>query len=136
MEVTNTAEASKALTFREILAHEVTVAILIYLVLYALGMLWTDNLGAGMNVLKRYWKLLLMPIFLTAVPLDQRHKAVYGFLAGLLLMVIGTYFAWFDLLHYGGVTPEHPTRKLYHVVYNPMLALGCYLVASETQNAG
>lgn len=117
--------------FKELLSNEVCIAVLIYLGLYCLGMLWTDNVGDGISVLKRYWKLLLMPIFLTAIPIDQRHKVIYGFMAGLLIMVIGTYLAWFDLLHYGGVTPEHPTRKLYHVVYNPMLALGCYLVAHE-----
>jgi len=113
---------------REIVSNEVCVAVLIYLVLYGIGMLWTDNLSVGGSVLKRYWKLLLMPVFLTAVPVEQRHKVIYGFLAGLLVMVVGTYLAWFDFWHYGGVSPEHPTRKLYHVVYNPMLALGCYLV--------
>jgi glycosyltransferase involved in cell wall biosynthesis len=42
-----------------------------------------------------------------------------------------TFLAWFDLIHYSDVTPTHLTRKTFHVVYNPLLAFGIYLVLHE-----
>jgi O-antigen ligase len=42
-----------------------------------------------------------------------------------------TYLAWFGLLHYADITPEHLTHKTFHVVYNPLLAFGIYLVLHE-----
>ena len=115
----------------EIVSNKVCVAVLLYLALYVIGLLWSSDISAGVGVLKRHWKIFLMPVFLTALPIENRRKVIYSFLAGLLVMVAGTYLALFDLFHYGGVTPEHPTRNLYHVVYNPMLAFGCYLVIHE-----
>ena len=124
-------EADYDRKWREISSNKVCLAVLLYLGLYLIGLLWSENISSEMGMFKKQWKLFLMPVFLTALSGEHRGRVVYGFLAGLLLMMSGTYLAWFDLMHYGGVTPEHPTRKLYHVVYNPMLALGFYLVMHE-----
>lgn len=115
----------------ELAANRVALAVLLYLTLHLIGLLWSEDWGDGMNLFRKQWKLLLMPVFLTAITGEHRRRVIYAFLAGLTVMMLATYLAWFDLLHYGGVTPEHPTRRLYHVVYNPMLAFGLYLVIHE-----
>lgn len=116
---------------KEIFRNEVCVAVLVYLALHVLGLLWTKDIAAGLDMLAKQWKLLLLPVFLTALPPGLRRRTLYFFLTGLTLMLVTTYLAWLDLFHFGGVTPEHPTRRLFHVVYNPMLAFGCYLVLHE-----
>ncbi|MFZ5797921.1 MAG: O-antigen ligase family protein [Desulfobulbaceae bacterium] len=117
--------------FREIARNGVCLAVLAYLALHALGMLWTTDTASGLEMLSRQWKLLLLPVFLTAVRIEDRRRILYFFLAGLTVIMATAYLAWLDLYHLGGVTPEHPTRKLFHVVYNPMLAFGCYLALHE-----
>lgn len=117
--------------FAEILHNGVCVAVLVYLVLHLLGLLWTVDTAAGLDMLAKQWKLLLLPVLLTMVKPEHRRRTLYFFLAGLTLMMVTTYLAWQDLYHFGGVTPAHPTRKVFHVVYNPMLALGCYLTMHE-----
>lgn len=117
--------------FREIVHNEVCLAVFVYLALHALGMLWTTDTASGLEMLSRQWKLLLLPVFLTAVRFKDRRRVLYFFLAGLSVIMVTVYLAWLDLYHFGGVTPEHPTRRLFHVVYNPMLAFGCYLALHE-----
>ena len=86
-------------------------------------------------MLEKQWKLALLPVFLTVAQPSHRRRYIYFFLAGLVAVMLTTYLAWFDLFHYGGVTPDHPTRRVFHVVYNPLLALGFYLadVKDQTQ---
>jgi O-antigen ligase len=115
----------------EIFGNAVCVAVLVYLALHVLGLLWTVDTSGGLAMLAKQWKLLLLPVMLTALPPGHRRRILFFFLAGLTLMMATTYLAWLDLYHFGGVTPDHPTRRLFHVVYNPMLALGCYLALHE-----
>lgn len=111
--------------------NSVCVAVLLYLALYTVGMGWSEDWSAGLAMLEKQWKFLLLPVFMTVVRPEHRHRNIYFYLAGLTAAMLLTYLAWFDLYHYGGVTPEHPTRKVFHVVYNPMLAFGFYLVMHE-----
>jgi O-antigen ligase len=115
----------------EMTGNSVCVAVLGFLALQAVGLLWTDDKGAGLAMAGRYWKLLLMPVFLTAAAHGHRRRIIFFYLAGLSAVMLATYLAWFDVWHPGGVTPEHPTRKVFHVVYNPMLAFGFYLAMHE-----
>ena len=116
---------------REILANEVCLAVLAYLALHLLGLLWTTDMAEGRDMIAKQWKLLLLPVFLTTVRPEHRRLVLYFFLAGLAMTMLTTYLAWLDLYHFGGVTPAHPTRRLFHVVYNPMLAFGCYMTLHE-----
>jgi O-antigen ligase len=115
----------------EMFTNPVSVAVLVYLGLYVVGLLWSEDRNISMEMFGKQWKILMMPIFLTALPIAHRRRVIYFFLAGLVVMMAATYLAWFDLLHYSGVTPDHPTRRLFHVVYNPMLAFGFYLVMHD-----
>ena len=116
---------------REIMANPVCLALLAYLGLYLVGLLWTDNMAGGMAMLNKQWKLTLMPVFLTTVRYDWRRRYVAAFVAGMGVAVLLTYLAWFGLLHYSDITPTHLTHGTFHVVYNPMLALAIYLVLHE-----
>lgn len=115
----------------EICSNEVSIAVLLYLGLHVAGLLWSEDKAGGFSMLEKQWKLMLMPVFLTIVQPSHRKRYVLFFLAGLVAVMLTTYLAWLDLYHFGGVTPEHPTRRLFHVVYNPLLALGFYLIMHE-----
>ena len=124
-------EGQYKVKLEEIIRNEVAIAILLYLLLHVVALLWTDDKVSGLDVLQKQWKLMFMPVFLTALQPEHRRRNIYFFLAGLVAVMLSTYLAWLDLFHYGGVTPDHPTRRLFHVVYNPLLAFGFYLVMHE-----
>ena len=115
----------------EIIANPVVMAVLAYLAVMALGLLWSPDVGNGLDVLQGRWKIALLPIFLTAVGWQYRSRYVFCFLAGLTITMAITYLVWFDLVHYADVNPVHLTRRTFHVVYNPLLAFGIYLVLHQ-----
>lgn len=114
-----------------ITGNPVSLALLFYLGLFFLGLLWSENIGAGLAMIEKQWKLLLFPVLLSSLVYSHRRRYIASFVAGLTVAMLMTYLAWFDILHYGGVTPEHLTKRLFHVVYNPLLAFGFYLVCHE-----
>ena len=116
---------------RVIIANPVAMAVLVYLALYVIGLLWTEDLASGLDVLSKYWKLMLLPVFLTAVRRDLRRVYAGFFLAGMTIAMTMTYLAWFGLLHYADVTTSHLTHGTFHVIYNPMLAFAIYLLLHE-----
>ncbi len=125
------AEGDLAGKWREIIANPVCLALAVYLGLHVVGLLWTDNMAAGLQMLEKQWKLALLPVFLTTVRFDRRRLYVAAFLAGMGVAVLRTYLAWFGLLHYKDVTTTHLTHGTFHVVYNPLLALAIYLLLHE-----
>lgn len=117
--------------WRVIIANPVAVAVLVYLALFGIGLLWTSDLASGLDVLKKYWKVMLLPVFLTALRWEWRRVYLGSFLAGMTIAMTITYLAWFGVVHYSDVTTTHLTRGTFHVIYNPLLALAIYLVLHE-----
>ncbi len=115
----------------EIFFNSVVVTVLSFLAVLCLGLLWTDDLAAGAEVVREHWKIVLLPVFLAATGYQYRSLHLYSFLAGMSLAMLITFLAWFDLLHYADVTPTHLTHKTFHVVYNPLLAFAAYLAFHE-----
>jgi O-antigen ligase len=114
-----------------IIRHPVSLAVLLFLAVLMLGLSWSPDIEAGFEVIRHRWMLWLLPVFVTAIRGQRRRLYVNAFLAGLVVAMGVTFLAWFDLIHYADVTPTHLTRKTFHVVYNPMLAFGIYLVLHE-----
>jgi len=112
----------------EALSSQISIAVLGYLFFFVVGMLWTEHIGYGLETIVSQWKLLMLPVFLTIVRRDRRKWYIYCFLTGMTIIMLTTYLAWFDLLHYDGLSPEHLTRGTFHVVYNPLLAFSIYLI--------
>jgi O-antigen ligase len=114
-----------------IAANPVARAVLLYLAVLALGLLWSPDLRAGIDVLVARWKIAMFCVFLTLVIRRPRMFYMGGYLTGLTMAMLMTYLAWFGLLHYADVSEHHLTHKTFHVVYNPLLAFGIYLVLHE-----
>ena len=112
-------------------SNPVAVSVLVFLAVLVLGLLWSSDLATGLDVLKDRWKIALLPVFLTVITSERRSLYINAFLAGLCVAMLVTYLAWFDLIHYADVTPTHLTRKTFHVIYNPLLAFGIYLVVHQ-----
>jgi len=117
--------------FVEIFNNPVAVSVLLFLFVLVLGLFWSPDVWAGLEVLRHHWMLMLMPVFLTVINRTRRKLYRNFFLAGLITAMLITFLVWFGLIQYSDVTPTHLTRKTFHVVYNPLLALGIYLVLHE-----
>ncbi|MCI5131174.1 MAG: hypothetical protein D3904_06535, partial [Candidatus Electrothrix sp. EH2] len=109
----------------------VTVAVLAFLALLCCGLLWSDDRTAGLGTVRKYWKLALLPVMLTAIRYRQRSRCLYSFIAGMTVAMGITFLVRFGLIQYADVSPTHLTPKTFHVIYNPLLAFAVYLVFHE-----
>jgi O-antigen ligase len=105
----------------------VAAAVLGYLALLCLGLLWTANPADGFSVLQDHWKIALLPVFLTAVRHERRSFYLSCFIAGMTAAMLLTFSVWLGWVQYADVSPAHLTPKTFHVVYNPLLAFAIYL---------
>ena len=116
--------------FREIGSNPVAIAVLCYIALNAVGLLWTDDMSWGIKILKKQWKLLLFPIFLTIVRKEHLRYYLFAFIAAIFLIACKAYLVWlgFITLPPGSVFTTVGTS---HVIYNPMLALTIYILLQK-----
>ncbi len=115
----------------EIWANPVCRAVIAYVALMIIALLWSEDLKAGISFIVKQWKIMLMPLFMTAIMYEKRKWYFWAFVTGMTVAMTMTFLAWFGLLQYGDVTTEHITRKTFHVVYNPLLAFAVYGLAHE-----
>jgi O-antigen ligase len=115
----------------EIAAHPVALAVLGYLVLLCLGLLWTEHVAEGFDVLRAHWKIALLPVFMTTARPQRGSLHLYAFLVGMTVAMLLTFLVWFGIIQYADVSPTHLTPKTFHVVYNPLLAFAVYLALHE-----
>ena len=113
--------------FSEILHNPVTIAVLLYIVLHVIGLLWSEDLAWGLKILKKQWKLLLFPVFLTLVRKEHIKYYMAAFVAAIFLKACKAYLVWLGLISLP-VGSVFTTVGTSHVIYNPMLALACYIV--------
>ena len=116
---------------KEILANPLCLAVLALLALMVMGVFWSPDLASGLQELKKNWKIALLPVLLTAAAKSSRRTVLWSYVLGLSLAVALTLLVRAGLVRYGDVSPTHLTHGTFHVVYNPLLALGIYLVLHE-----
>lgn len=116
---------------REIGTNPVCLAVFAYLGVMAIGLFWSAHITAGFAAIEEQSKILMLPLFLTAVRHEHRWRYLGAFVAGVTVIMCSTYLAWFGLLQYADVTPLHLTKKTTHVFYNPMLAFAIYLLLHQ-----
>jgi len=113
-----------------IIHNPVAIAVLVYLLIHALGLLWTTDMDWGLHLLKKQWKILLFPIFLTLVRKAHIQFYMSAFVAAIFLKACKAYLVWLGIIDLppGSIFTTIGTT---HVMYNPMLALAIYIVAQN-----
>ena len=114
----------------EIGKNPVAVAVLIYIGLNAVGLLWTEDMYWGMKTLKKQWKLLVFPIFLTIVRREHTDYYLYAYIAAIVILACKAYLVWLGVI---SLPPDSvfTTEGTSHVIYNPMLALAIYILLEK-----
>lgn len=114
-----------------------------YFWLAVFGLLWTEDLRNGLEMIDHALPLALLPAALLTVvaPMNRQH-ILSAFLLGLTGTAILAHYNWLQL-HF---LPHWPLSPLNHpdpvdtapftgwVAYAPMLALGCYLAARRAKH--
>jgi O-antigen ligase len=113
-----------------IFRNPVAIAVLLYLLLHVIGLLWTEELSWGLHILQKQWKLLLFPIFLTLIRKDHIKYYLSAYVAAIFIKACKAYLVWLGIISLppGSIFTTLGTT---HVMYNPMLALAIYIIGQN-----
>ena len=116
--------------FNHILNNNLLIFSIAFFGIHVIGLLWTEDLNWGLNIVKKMWYfLLLLPILHSIV--DKKFVKYYisSFLLAISFTEIISYLIWFELIDpIKNATVGNPTPFMSHISYNPILAFAIYLV--------
>ncbi len=108
---------------------KVVLAVMLFLGLHVVGLLWTEDMAWGMHMLRKQWILLLLPIMMYMMVPEHRKYYISAFLLAMTLSELLSYLVWLQVIPpFLHATVSDPTPFMHHVSYNPLLAFAIYLV--------
>jgi O-antigen ligase len=115
--------------FHRLKNNRLVIAVLIYLLVHIVALLWTADMQFGLYTLKKQLKFLFIPIFMLFVKREHVKYYILAFLLSMSLSEVWSYGIWFELLPlYGGATLEDPIPLMSHITYTPFLTIATYLL--------
>lgn len=113
----------------EVAANPLCLAVFLYIGVLVLGLAWSENVGEGVAVIRKHWKIMVFPVLLTAVRWDWRRRTVGAFIAGVSAVMILNLLDRAQVFNMLGLeTFSQTTLLANHIIYTPMLAFAAYLV--------
>jgi len=108
--------------------HRLTLAIILFLALNLLSLLWSSDPAAGLRYAAKYRYLLLVPMLATAVSGLFRKRAAAALQIGAVGSVALSVAVLLGALHIGDSHPGDPSATMAHLDYTLILAV-CSLLA-------
>ncbi len=115
----------------ELRHHRLTLAVLVFVALNVLSLVWTSDPYAGLRYLTKYRYLLLIPILATSIRPVFRRFAVNTFLLATGVSVILSFAVLAGFLRIGGAHPGNPSPTMAHLDYSLVLALTALLILTR-----
>lgn len=107
-----------------------------YFLVFPISLLWSDNLAWGWKMSGKGLFFLLFPLYLSVARREHVKLYVTAFIAAVTISEMMAYYNWLQL-HYltdlpPGIRNDHAPWEIApfvnHVMYNPILAFGAYLL--------
>ena len=119
--------------FQQVKANKLALASILFFLVHLLGLLWTENLSWGLEMLRKMLTFLfVLPIFLTLSRKENIKYYLLSFLIAIGICEFFSYLVWFELVKpFGHATLMDPTPIMGHISYNPILAFAIYLVLHQ-----
>jgi len=109
--------------------NKLVIAVMLFLVLHVVGLLWTSDLQWGLHILKKELKFLWLPIFMLFIKKEHIKYYIGAFLAAMTFAEIASYAIWFEVIPpFGNASVYNPTPFNTHITYNPFLAFTIYIL--------
>jgi len=111
--------------------HRLTLAVLTFLALNLLSLLWSENPAEGLRYVAKYRYLLLIPVAATAMRSRYRHIALIVFQIAAAASVFLSLAVFAGLLRIGGAHPGNPSPAMAHLDYSLVLAMAALLILTR-----
>ena len=109
--------------FDHLKKHPLTVAIVVFMALNLLSLLWSEDPGGGFVYWRKYLYLLLVPAIASSLRPVFALRAFRAFLAGVVLSVAMMPVVILGGLHVRHIHPGNPAATMSHLDYSIVLAV-------------
>lgn len=120
--------------------HRLTVAILFFLAVNLVSLLWSSDPANGFEYWRKYLYLLLVPAVASSLRPVFAGRAFLAFIAGTLLSVAMMPVVIIGDIHIRHIHPGNPAATMSHLDYSMVLAVAALLIlvhlATSTMNRG
>jgi O-antigen ligase len=113
---------------RRLRGHGLTMAVLVFVALSVLSLLWTNHLPEGLRYLTKYRYFLLIPMIASSVRPTYRRYALTVFEIAAAVSVVLSFAVFFGLVRIRDAHPGDPSPTMAHLDYGLILALAALLV--------
>ena len=114
------------------LQNKIMVAILAYIAITALGMLWSEEYTWGWHSVVKTLKLLMIFVFFTVVRSEHIKYYIGAFLLAMSVAELSSYGIFFEIIApFGHATLADPAPFMGHGFYNPFLAFAIYILIDK-----
>jgi O-antigen ligase len=103
------------------------LAVLLFILLNLVSLLWSDNLQEGFSYVGKYRYLLLVPVAATSLRPRFLQPLFLAFLGGITVSLAWSYGIFTGLLSYEGKYPVNPAPTMSHLDYSIFLAFAALL---------
>jgi len=119
--------------FTHIISSKLMIASIVFYCIHVLGMLWTEDIAWGLEVLHKMWYfILLWPVLFNIVNKRDVQYFILAFFLAISITEIISYLIWFEVIPpFKNATVTNPTPFMSHISYNPILAFAIYLLGHE-----
>ena len=119
--------------YRQIISSKLLIASIIFFCLHVIGLLWTEDILWGLEIVHKMWYfLVLLPVLFTIVKKEYIRNIILAFLLAIAFTELISYLIWFELIPpIKNATVINPTPFMSHISYNPILCFAIYLVGHE-----
>jgi O-antigen ligase len=113
---------------RRLARHRLTLAVLVFLAVNLISLLWSDHPASGFEYWRKYLYLLLIPAIASSVDRATTRRAALAFFAGSVLAVSMMPVVILGDLHLRGTHPGNPAVTMSHLDFSIVLAVAATLV--------
>jgi len=114
-----------------LIKNKVIIAIMLFLGINILSLLWTNDMSSSVDYIRRYWYLLPIMVLYTSVKKEFIPTILSAFIIGMFVSEVISYGVYFDLWDFKHATKNNISPFMHHIEYSSFLAFTALILLSR-----
>jgi len=115
---------------------KVIISLLLFILFGLISLIWTDDKYTAIYLMKRYWYLLPIFVFISSLKKEYISKILTAFILGMFVSEVIAYGVFFKIWHFSHATVDNPSPFMHHIEYSIFLALTALILLNRIFNYG
>lgn len=114
-----------------LIKNKVVIAIVLFLAMNIVSLLWTNDVSSSLDYIRRYWYLLPIVVLYTSIKKEFIPIILSAFIMGMFISEVISYGVYFDLWEFKHATKNNISPFMHHIEYSSFLAFTALILLSR-----